>query len=158
MGPPTLAEFTNFLVAYVGISTDILPSNSPVIAFSFTLAMSVVNPVLAQANQLIYNNAVYNLATDFVFNYAQDQPEAPMVEGSDPAAPFFKNSRKVWGINSFVPGVIQSTGDEGTNSSYVVQEAAKNFTLSNLQNLKTPYGRRYLAWAQEFGPTPYGIT
>ena len=28
----------------------------------------------------------------------------------------------------------------------------KDFTLANLQNLKTPYGRQYLAWAQAYGP------
>ncbi len=40
----------------------------------------------------------------------------------------------------------------------VVQEAAKNFTLANLQNLKTPWGRTYLGFAQAYGPSIIGLS
>jgi hypothetical protein len=36
-------------------------------------------------------------------------------------------------------------------------EAMKTFTLANLQNLKTPWGREYLAIAQRAGTT-WGLT
>ena len=90
-------------------------------------------------------------------NYAQDLPGAATVQGSDPPLPFFAYARKTWNIFGFVSGVVQSTGDESTNVSLVVQEAAKDFTLSDLQNLKTPYGRRYLSMAQQYG-TIWGIS
>jgi hypothetical protein len=30
--------------------------------------------------------------------------------------------------------------------------------MGNLQNLKTPYGRAYLAFAQDYGPSVWGIS
>jgi len=42
--------------------------------------------------------------------------------------------------------------------SLVVMEAAKMFTLSNLQNLKDIYGRTYLGYAQSYGPSTFGLS
>jgi hypothetical protein len=56
-----------------------------------------------------------------------------------------------------VAGVIGSSADETTSESLVVPEAMKNLTLQNLQNLKTPYGRQYLYFAQAFG-TNWGLS
>jgi hypothetical protein len=70
---------------------------------------------------------------------------------------FFATARTNYGINSFVAGVIGSSADETTSESLVVPEAMKNLTLQNLQNLKTPYGRQYLYFAQAFG-TNWGLS
>jgi hypothetical protein len=113
-------------------------------------AVSFTNPMTGQPSS-VYALAVYNLAGDNLINYAQDIPNAPNVQGSVPPAPYFINLRQRWNVYGFVSGVIQSASDEGTSTSFVVQEAAENFTLSNLQNLKTPYGRAYLAFAQSYG-------
>lgn len=173
-GAPSLAGFITFLRTVVGITTTVLPDNSAVIPMAYEIARTIVNPALAcvggppfppQANPVvsIYALAVYNLGTDNVYNYAQDLPGAAIIPGSvDPATgiglPFFAYARKTWNIFGFVSGVVESTGDETTNVSLVVQEAAKNFTLSDLQNLKTPYGRRYLSMAQQYGPTIWGLS
>ena len=161
LSTPTVAGFLSFVRTIMGIGTDVLPDDSPVIPIAFSVALNIVNPALCgvcidatalggvQVDQ--YTLAVYNLAGDNLLNYAQDATDAPDVEGSDPPAPYFKNLRKVWNMTGFTPGVVQSTNDESTGVSYVVQEAAKNFTLGNLQNLKTPYGRAYLAIAQDYG-------
>ncbi len=118
---------------------------------ALSVALSIVNPALGCAGYTpgvagtvpvsIYTLAVYNLGGSNVLNYAPDQT----------GETFFADARKAFNINAFVSGVIQSTNDESTGGSFVVQEAAKNFTLANLQQLKDPYGRAYLAFAQSYG-------
>lgn len=170
---PTLAGFQNFITSVMGISTTILPSNSPVIGMAFAVALSIVNQALvnvcvpqfdstgAQLNSgglSIYALCVYNLAGSNLLAYAQDQNGAPVVEGSgDPGLPFFQWTRKQFNINGFTSGVVQASSDDGTSVSLVVQEAAKMFTLANLQALKDPYGRQYLALAQSYGPSTVGM-
>lgn len=177
---PTLAGFLSFVRNTMGISTTILPDNSPVIGMAFAVALSIVNQSLqvvaipqfdvtgAQLNSgglSIFALAVYNLGGDNLLNYAQDLPDAEIIAGSgnpddpaNPGLPFFAWTRKQLNINGFVPGVIQSSTDNGTGNSLVVQEAAKNFTLANLQQLKTTYGRTYLGLAQSYGPSTWGIS
>lgn len=169
---PTLAGFTTFVRDVMGISTAVLPDNSPVISMALAVAMAIANPALQvvslpttdsagvaiSSGTSIYTLAVYNLAGDNLINYAQDAAGAPPVDGSVPPTPYFAYVRKQWNINGFVSGVVQSSNDETTGVSLVVQEAAKNFTLANLQQLKTPYGRQYLAFSQSYGPSTWGIT
>lgn len=170
---PTLFGFMQFVRNVVGISPAILPDDSIYWGWALSVALAIVNPQLKAAGALpsrdlaggclippgysIYSTAVFNLAADNLFNYAQDLPNAPTVPGSKPKLPFFAWSRKQWNIFGFVAGVIDSSGDESTNQHMVVQEAAKNFTLADLQNLKTPYGRTYLALAQAYGPNTWGM-
>ena len=159
VSPPTLAGFQDFIQNVMGINTTVLPTTNPVIAMAFAVALEIVNRLICQVSPLMYALAVYNLAGDNLLNYAQDQPGAPAVPGSgDPGLPFFAYTRKTLDLNGFISGVIQSSSDQGTGNSMVVQEAAKNFTLADLQNLKTPYGRQYLAIAQRYGPTIVGVT
>ena len=157
MNGPTLAGFMNFIRNVMGITTDALPDDSIYPAFALSVALSIVNPALQcvpsgptvpgvpAAN--IYNLAVYNLAGSGLINYAQDVPPST----------FFADQRESYDSLGFIPGVIQSSADESTSDSFVVQEAAKNFTLLNLQQLKDPFGRQYLALVQGFG-TIVGIS
>lgn len=148
---PTLAGFISFIRNVMGISTVYLPDNSPVIPMALSVALAIVNPALNAVGYApgiagtvgvsIYTLAVYNLAGDNVVNYAPDQTDQT----------FFQDLRTKMNINAFVSGVIQSASDESTSESMVVQEAAKDFTLANLQQLKTPWGRQYLAFAQSYG-------
>ena len=143
----------------MGISTIVLPDNSPYIPMALAVALEIVNQLLNCASPLMYTLAVYNLGGDNIINYAQDLPDAAVIPGSGtPGLPFFAWTRKQWDVNGFVSGVISGAHDEATGTTLVVQEAAKNFTLSDLQNLKTPYGRQYLAIAQRYGPTIVGVT
>lgn len=131
-----------------------------VIPMALSVALAVVNPALCAAGYMpgvagtvpvsIYTLAVYNLAGDNVINYAPDI-------AAPPNNTYFADLRKSFDTNGFVSGVIQSASDESTSESMVVQEAAKNFTLANLQNLKTPWGRTYLAFAQSYGPSIIGF-
>lgn len=167
---PTLAGFLNFVRQVMGITTAQLPDASPVIGFALSVALGIVNPALRAAcipqtdgagvqlnggGLSIYVLAAYNLAGSNLLSYAQD-PEPPVVYKDN--LPFFEYTRKRWKIDSFVSGVVQANSDESTSVSLVVQEAAKNFTLANLQNLKDPYGRTYLGMAQSYGPSTWGLS
>lgn len=144
---PTLAGYTDFLRNVAKINPTVLPGNTPVIEMSYCIALEIVNLSLALMGCRIYALAVYNLATSNLLSYAPDQ------SGST----YFEDIRKKWNLNDFITGVVESTSDNGSSESMVVQDAAKTFTLSNLQNLKDPYGRAYLAFAQDYG-TLWGLT
>lgn len=154
-GTPTLAGFQSFITNIMGIPSLALPSTSPVIAWVFDYALATVNPLLglitAPAGSSppvsYYVMAVYNLAGDQLVNLAPDQP----------GRTYFADMRNSYELNAFVPGVVSSTGDEGTNTSIAVSEALNRLTLSDLQNLKTPWGRQYLMLAQKMGSN-WGLT
>lgn len=151
----------------MGITTQVLPDDSSYIQWSFAVARTIVNQALNLAASAlpglpainIYALAVYNLAGDYLLNWAQDLPDAPVYKNTaeNVGLPFFSYMRYAYNLNGFVPGVIQSSGDNDTNQSLVVPESLKMLMLSDLQNLKTPYGRQYLAFAQRFG-TLWGLT
>ena len=145
--PPTLAGFTSFIAGNMGISATVLPPTSEWIGWAFTYAQNIVNPSIALASSLLYALAIYNLAGDFLVNYAPDGT------GQN----FFTNLRQQYKLNSFVPGVVQSTSDNGTSTSLQVSEALAGLTLADLQLTKTPWGRAYLAIAQKYGDL-WGIT
>lgn len=165
--PPTLAGYQSFVLNIMGISTSILPADSSYIAWSFAVAMTVVNPALNFASSAlpglpsinIFALAVYNLAGDYLLNWAQDAVGAPIYKetAENQGLPFFAYMRYAYNLNGFVPGVITSSSDADTSQALVVPEALKTLMLSDLQNLKTPYGRQYLAWAQRYG-TLWGLT
>jgi hypothetical protein len=160
---PTLAGFLNFIRTGMGIDSTVLPDNSVWITYAFNVAMAIVNQALGAvgvdpvSGTTIYTLAVYNLAASNLLNFAQDLPGAANVQGSDPPQPFFAYTRSKWNMTSFVSGVVQSTSDEGTSMSVVVPKALEDLTIANLQQLKDPYGRQYLAFAQDYG-TLWGLS
>jgi hypothetical protein len=151
---PTLEGFQDFVTNVMGINPLYLPNNSPSIGWAFSVALMIVNPALAvvatpsmaPVQTSIYEQAVYNLAGDNLINYAQDQP----------GRTYFADLRKAYGLNAFAAGVVTSASDSGTSDSLAVPEALQALTLSQLQNVKTPWGRQYLAYAQTYG-TMWGV-
>ncbi len=145
-----LADFQSFITNVMGISTLYLPSASPIITTSLSIALDFVNTALtlvADGSGDLYALALNNLAADFLIQWALDQP----------GQTFFQSSRTNWGITSFTAGVIKAAKDESTSSHYEMPQFYRNLTLMDTQNLKTPYGRQYLAIAQQFG-TLWGLT
>ena len=143
---PTIAGFIWFIQNIMGISATYLSSTSPAIQFAYDTATDIVNESFqnvpsAPTSPSIYAQMIYNLAGDMLINVATDQP------GQN----YFQTTRDQLHINTFIGGVIQSSGDEGTNESMVVPDQFKTFTVANLQNLKTPWGRRYIGLAQSYG-------
>ncbi|MFA9204830.1 MAG: hypothetical protein ACEQSH_00080 [Bacteroidia bacterium] len=148
---PTQAGYVAFLRS-IGITTAILPDDSVFIPYSYDVALDTVNTGLALlpgrgGTQVVYTMAVYYLATDFLLNWAPDQV----------GETFFADMRKEFGLLNFQAGVVTSANDVSTGSSLTTPDYFKNLALSQLQNLKTPYGRQYLAWAQTWG-TNWGLS
>ena len=148
---PNVTDFTTFLQAVVGISTVYLPPTDPVIGYAFGVAQSIVSTDFASTPGTLYALMTYNLGADLIINYAQDQ----VVGGAQYT--FFTDLRTRFGIAIFVPGVVASSSNEGSSQSTTNPEQMKNYTLMDLQNLKTPYGRTYLAYAGQYGPL-WGIS
>ena len=146
--PPTLAGFQDFITNVMAIPSAALPLSSPVVAMAYTVAMATVNCALCVTG--IYALAVYNLGGSLVINFAPDQPNQT----------YFRALRGKDGLNiaSFVPGVIAASGDESTSESILNPDFMKNFTMDDLQRLKDPYGRQYLAFAQDYGPAVWGLS
>jgi hypothetical protein len=140
--PPTLAGFTIFVQTKMGISVTYVPANSQDLVDAYAYAIEVVYPGINFAFPNLFTLAVYNLAGDYLINWASDQP----------GQTFFKLLREQMGINTFVAGVISGSADESTSESIEVPEAMRRIMLSDVQALKTPYGRQYLAIAQRIGP------
>lgn len=143
---PTQAGFLAWVRSRMGVPTAALPDDSLFIGYAYDVAVALVNPALA-AVPPIYMLAVYNLAGDNLVNFAPDET----------GSTYWSDLRTGYGTFAFAPGVVTSAGDQGTSSGLLNPEQMKEFTLANLQNLKTPYGRQYLAFAQAYG-TLWGLT
>lgn len=144
---PTLAGFQAFVTDYMQIPATALPSGSPVISYAFHIACSLVLKQIQAINPFLYEIAVYNLAASILIQYAPDQP----------GQTYFADYRKAHGIGVFTPGIIQSSSDSGTAQSWMIPDWMKNLSLSDLDNLKNPYGLAYLKIAQEYGAI-WGLT
>jgi hypothetical protein len=144
---PSLDGYTNFIRNVMLVSTDALPADSELIGCTYDMAYSQVNDMLANIPGMVYALAIYNLAADYLISWAPDQT----------GQTFFKDARKSYGVNNFAAGVVAGSADSGTSTSLLVSQAMQGLTIGQLSNLKTPYGRTYLALAQSWG-TCWGIT
>jgi hypothetical protein len=154
---PTVEGFLAFIRDIMGVPVGALPNNAPVIQVAYDLAIALVLPEFAIVAPVLYQQAVYNLAGSNLLNFAPDVPGGPTININGFEVPYFQALRRQYGMNSFVAGVVQSTSDEGTGESMLVADWFKNMTLRDLQLLKDPYGRAYLAIAQSAGPL-WGIS
>lgn len=169
MGPlatpqPTLAGFQAWVTNVAGVpSAAIDTTNAIYETYAYNTAVAIVNPAFQSMPGPIYLEMVYNLAMDRLVNWCPDvTPPTPYVPGpGQPANPdglgFFAYLRVQFKVNAFIAGVIQAAGDEGTNETLLVPDQFKNITVSQLQNLKTSWGKVYLGYAQDYG-TNWGLT
>lgn len=134
----------------MGIDPVNLPDNSPSITYAFNTALLIVNPALRSVAMpcfagdppiSLYNQAVYNLAADNLLNWAIDP------SGQN----YFERTRAELKIANWQAGVVSATTDATTAVTLEIMEAAKGFTMANLQQIKTPYGRQYIAISQDYG-------
>ncbi len=131
--------FLLFIRNQMGITTAQLPDASTDIDNALNLSLAFVNDVIQQANSSLYDTAVYNLGGHYLIEFASDQP----------GLTYFADARTSFDINGFVPGVIQSAGDQGTSEAMLVPDFFKEFQMSDLDVMRTPWGRFYLAIAQK---------
>lgn len=151
----TLGAYQEFITNAMQIPTTALSPTAPVIEMTLAVALEVVNPALMAVSgcpssvllslgsnvPVIYDLAVYNLAADYLLNFAQDLP----------GQTYFSDTRKALVINNFVAGVISESHDETTGESILNPKFMETLTLSDLQRMKTPYGRQYMMFAQQYG-------
>lgn len=71
---------------------------------------------------------------------------------------FFASLRKQYQILSLVAGPVQTATDQGTSTTLAVADLFKTLTIGDLDLMKTPWGQRYLAYAQKAGPTVVGVS
>lgn len=153
---PTVGGFVEFIVNIVQPPAPFDPTTSPFVPWSFNYAMEAINPQLlcmpirTSGLWSLGTIAVYNLAADYLINIAQDPSNAPSyLDGLK----YWAYLRKQFNIFSFVPGIVENASDQGTSAGYVIPKGLEDYTIANLQQLKTPYGRNYLSIAQSWGPT-----
>ena len=160
----SLSGFTTFLRGQAGISTAVLPVDSEYIPAAYNWAILNVNKALLvvsggdKALPTFYALAVYNLGTDWIINWTPDQEDGADVPGSNPPQKFFAYMRSQFDLLGFTSGVVNSASDESTSVGLTVPKALEELSLMDLQLTKTPWGRAYLAMAQQYGPTIWGLT
>lgn len=149
---PNLTDYLTFIRNGLRIGTAFLPDDSFWITTTLNMAVAITNQTLTAATVgttgPYYTLAVYNLAADRLLNFALDQP----------GQTYFKDTRAALGLNSWAAGLVAASGDQGTSQTLEVIEAAKNMTITDLEMMKTRYGRAYLGFAQAYGPTIWGLT
>jgi hypothetical protein len=161
---PNLADYGTWLFTVVGpvagLTQKILPPASQVIQDTLFTAESIVTTALQAAGPwpqppappppslTIYVQAVYNLGTDRLYNWAGD------VGGQT----YFADKRKEWGLWTMSVGVASQASDQGTAVGLLNPEQMQLLTLQDLQTLKTPWGRAYMAYAQMYGRNLWGLT
>lgn len=143
---------TSATLTFAAMPLAVAPGDAYLIApqWLFTtlaVAQGIVNEVLSCLQAPLYVLAVYNLATDRLINYASD------VAGQT----FFMDQRTKFRLLDVSVGVSAAASDQGTAVGILNPEVMKNFTLANLQYMKTPWGREYLGIAQSVG-TLWGLS
>lgn len=150
---PTIAGFQNFVYNVMKIPVLALPTNDPTIQWAYDSSLATVNQALIQVSSpqpggyTVYARAVYNLGGSNLVNWSQDEP----------GRTFWDDLRTKLGISKFQAGVVSSSGDAGTSVSLLNPDFMREFTLGNLQQIKDPWGRAYLAIAQDYG-TLWGLS
>lgn len=159
---PTIGGFQAFITNVMRVPPSALDPTAPVVTYAYDFALQWVTEQLClvpgiQGSWNMYAIAIYNLAADTLVNWVQDDPAAPLIPGTDPPVRYWQWLRDQFQVYDFVAGVVQSTSDQGTSASYMIPETFNGYTIGNLQNLKTPWGRQYLAIASSLG-TLWGLS
>jgi hypothetical protein len=154
-GDPTFAGFQWFVANMMGVPTAEIPDVTVLQACydeSLNLAYWGLETVPSQpTTPSIYAFAVYNLAAHIMVEMAWDDPNV------QPPSTYWTDLRNKLGLNSFSFGLVNSAADQGTSESSYIPDQIKGMTLMDLQLAKTPWGRKYLMFAGQWGAI-WGIT
>jgi hypothetical protein len=154
-GDPTFAGFQWFVANIMAVPTASMPPDDW-LQVAYDEAVNLTYWALAtvpgqSTTPSIYAFAVYNLGCALLLEFAQDDST------TDPPQTFWNDLRNKLGVNSFSFGLITSAADQGTAESMYIPEAIKGMTLMDLQLAKSPWGRKYLMIAGQWGSI-WGIT
>lgn len=143
---PNIADFLLFVSGTMQVPATDLPADSEWPQYALNQAL-FMTPQYSCVPALAYTLATYNCAGHLLIENTPDQP----------GMSFFADARKSFDLLRPLVGVVQSAGDQGTNSSVVVPQSFSNLTAGDLQFIRTPYGRYYLAYCQDYG-TAWGLS
>ncbi|MDE3023847.1 MAG: hypothetical protein KGI54_18680 [Pseudomonadota bacterium] len=143
---PNLADFITFCQNQ-GVTVTILPTSSDYYQWSLTYAEDIAL-YITEIPSILYVLAVYNLGMHRLVSITPDQA----------GQTFFTDQRASYKLLSLTPGVIESSADQSTSNSFAVPDGLKNLTLSALDMIKTPWGRYYIGYAQQYGPNVVGVS
>ena len=137
----------------VQVSASSAQTYSQYVAWALNYALQVALPGPGIGGGLAgfagqYVIAVYNLGMHQLLKIGQD--------GTNQT--FFAQIRTQFKLTSLVPGPVLASGDQATSETLLLPDFFKGLTLSQLDLLKTPYGRDYLGYAQDYGPTIVGVS
>ena len=149
---PNLADYAIFLQNAVGIDPAYLPPGSPFLGYAFNRAMNLVINVPTKLPGIEYTLALYNCAAHIQLTITPDQ----VINGTPYT--FFRDIRKDFDLMKPIVGLPLSTSDESTSTTNAVPDALRQLTISDLGFMRTLWGREYLSYQQDFGPTVWGLT
>lgn len=152
----TLAGFQSFITTFAQIPVSALPLSSPYVTYAYDASIEIVNLLIQTVAPKEYDWAVYNLGTDILIQWTPDAPDAPVFMNDLPYFAFMRSTNG-YNTNAWTAGVVQASSDETSSTTLAVTEQMKDLTIGDLERLKTPFGRAYLAIAQKFG-TLWGIS
>lgn len=146
-GGPTFDGFQWFVENMMKVPAEAMPDVSMMqIAYdeAINLAYYPLADIPSQpTTPTIYAFAVYNLGCAMLLEFAMDDPSTNST--------FWNDLRQSLGINSMMIGLITAAHDQGTGEQTYIPDTIKNMTLANLQLLKSPWGRKYLMIAGQWG-------
>lgn len=97
-------------------------------------------------------------ATHFDYALQPNPGTAVLLAGASVVEQYFANARAQLKLNAFSPGVVTNASDLSTSAGLQLPNFMQGLTLMDLSLLKTQFGRSYLAIAQDYGPTAWGVT
>lgn len=142
---PNLSDYLLFLRGNVGIQAAYLPDASPFIDYAFNRALNLVLNIPTSLPGVDYTLAVYNCAGHIQLCITPDQ----VVDGVSYG--YFVEKRKEFDLLLPVVGLVSSSSDESTSVTNAVPDALRQLTISDLGFMRTPWGREFLAYEQDFG-------
>lgn len=149
-GTPNLTDFLTFLSTSVQIPSPALPVNSPWPGYALNQAIALALNLPNSPSVVGYSLACYNGGTHILLSIAPDTPPQT----------YFADQRGPDGFGLIMPstGLVQTAGDQGTSGGVAVPTWVTGLTIADLDMMKTPWGRSFLAWNQSYGPTIWGLS
>jgi hypothetical protein len=146
---PNIVDFLLFLATEVQIPETALPPTSVWPQYALNQAIAVVMNANCTPG-IIYTLAVYNYATHCLISVTPDTKPLN----------YFQNLRgkEGYGLIKPITGLVAASSDESTSSTLNSPDWAKKMTVSQLDLMRTPWGRFYLNYAQSAGPNVVGLS
>lgn len=125
---------------------------TPAVALTFPVGQALA-VVIGGALPLAYNGCYSaQVISEGTFAYALETNPGSATSLGVFGLQFFANLRKQFNLLSLVAGPVESSHDATTGQTLVVPDFFRSLTFSDLDLMKTPWGQRYLAYAQQYGP------